>query len=72
MGGNIPRIMGQDEEGQRFFPWRTSLVPAFVESAKLYLEFPREETQFYARILLGMALEFNLELNGGGHKKAVR
>eukprot|EP00969_Alexandrium_andersonii_P308593 13640095-Alexandrium_andersonii.AAC.1 len=64
MGGSIPGIMGQDEEGQRFLPWRTSLIPTFVESAKLYIEFPREQTQFYVRILLDMALEFNLELNG--------
>eukprot|EP00969_Alexandrium_andersonii_P277397 12262075-Alexandrium_andersonii.AAC.1 len=71
MGGSIPSITGQDEEGQRFLPWRPSLIPSFVECPKLYVEFPRGETQFYVRVLLDMALEFNLTLNGGGHKKAL-
>eukprot|EP00969_Alexandrium_andersonii_P125350 5541701-Alexandrium_andersonii.AAC.1 len=43
IGGDVPMITGQDEQGQRFLPWRVSLVPAFVEEAKLYIEFPREE-----------------------------
>eukprot|EP00969_Alexandrium_andersonii_P223177 9857413-Alexandrium_andersonii.AAC.1 len=57
---------------QRFLPRRTSLIPAFVDEAKLYVEFSRDETQTYLRVLLDLALEFKLQLNGGGHKKALR
>eukprot|EP00969_Alexandrium_andersonii_P145095 6415953-Alexandrium_andersonii.AAC.1 len=50
MGEDVPRIMGQDEKGQRYLPWRTSLIPAFVEEAKFYVEFPRDEAQFLSLI----------------------
>eukprot|EP00969_Alexandrium_andersonii_P180925 7994744-Alexandrium_andersonii.AAC.1 len=71
MGSNVPPIPGQDEERQRYLPWRQSPTPAFVESSKLYVGFHRGETQEYVRVLLDMAMEFNLLLNGGGRNEAL-
>eukprot|EP00969_Alexandrium_andersonii_P196067 8661817-Alexandrium_andersonii.AAC.1 len=56
----LPHIEGQDEDGFRYLPWRTSLIPAFIEEPKLYVEFPRAELQDYLRLLLDVAMEYNL------------
>eukprot|EP00969_Alexandrium_andersonii_P302754 13383223-Alexandrium_andersonii.AAC.1 len=66
----VPQIEDQDRDRQRFLPWRTSLIPAFVEEPKLYLEFNRNDVQEYIRILIDVAIEYNLQVNGGGHLKA--
>eukprot|EP00969_Alexandrium_andersonii_P155853 6890701-Alexandrium_andersonii.AAC.1 len=43
LGNEVPQIEEQDRNRQRFLPWRRSLIPAFVEEPKLYLEFNRDE-----------------------------
>eukprot|EP00969_Alexandrium_andersonii_P163927 7245023-Alexandrium_andersonii.AAC.1 len=57
----VPTFVDQDRHRQRFLPWRTSLIPAFVEEPKLYLEFNRDDVQEYIRILMDVAIEFNLQ-----------
>eukprot|EP00969_Alexandrium_andersonii_P172056 7605381-Alexandrium_andersonii.AAC.1 len=63
MDDDLPYIEGQNEDKQRSLPWRTSLIPAFVDEPKLYVEFARDEVQDYIRILLDLAMEYNLQLN---------